>query len=222
MGADPNEGNPLRFTFTESYIPLEMLNQNNKRNIEDSDLEVLLNYGANVNQRYYDSDTPLQTAILEEEFECAYRLIEKGAHINAAPSKGQRGRTALQAAASVGDVDMVEHLLSKGADVNAPAALDNGATALQAAAIKGYLRVAQILLEHGADIDAKASIDNGRTAIDGAAEFGRLDMVQLLLDNYHGPKPVAELVQSAYAAAEKGNQWHVMDLLKSYQSDIYA
>jgi ankyrin repeat protein len=208
-GADPNEGSPLQATFTRR--------RPRKGGSKVDVVEVLLKYGADVNQRYYDTDTPLQTAILEEEFECAYRLIEKGAHVNAAPSKGERGRTALQAAASVGDVDMVEHLLSKGADVNAPAAVESGATALQAAAIKGYLRIAQILLEHGAEIDAKAGIDNGRTAIDGAAEFGRLDMVKFLLDNYHGLKPVAELVASAYAAAEKGNQWYVMDLLKNYR-----
>jgi hypothetical protein len=42
-------------------------------------------------------------------------------------------------------------------------------------------------------------------------------MVKLLLDNYHGSRPVTEPIQGAYATAEKGNQWHIMDLLKSYQ-----
>ena len=111
---------------------------------------------------------------------------------------------------------MVEFLLLKEAEVNTPAAPNHGVTALQAAAINGQLRIAQILLEHGADIDAAASLINGRTAIDGAAEFGRLDMVQLLLDNYHGPRLVADWVQSAYSAAKRGNQWHVMELLRSY------
>jgi ankyrin repeat protein len=73
----------------------------------------------------------LQKAIREEEFDCAYRLIEEGACINDTASKGEGGRTALQAAVSVGDVDMIEHLLFRGADVNAPAAVANGVTALQ-------------------------------------------------------------------------------------------
>ena len=154
---------------------------------------------------------------MDEEFDCAYRLIEAGACINDSASKGERGLTALQAAVSVGDVDMVEHLLLKGADVNAPAAVVNGVTALQAAAIKGYLRIAQILLEHGADIDAKAGIENGRTAIEGAAEFGRIDMVKLLLDNYQGPKLIPQMRDCAYKAAEKGNQWYVMDFLTTYE-----
>jgi ankyrin repeat protein len=180
-------------------------------------LEILLKYGADVNKRHYDNDTPLQKAIMEEEFDCAYRLIEAGACINDSASKGERGLTALQAAVSVGNVDMVEHLLLRGADVNAPAAVANGVTALQAATIKGYLRIAQILLEHGADIDAKAGIENGRTAIEGAAEFGRIDMVKLLLDNYQGPKLIPQMRDFAYKAAEKGNQWPVMDFLTAYE-----
>lgn len=152
-------------------------------------------------------------------FDCAYRLLEKGAKVNAAPSKGLRGRTALQAAAAVGEVTMVKQLLLKGAEVNAAAAMDNGATALQAAAINGHLQVAQILLEHGADICAAASPVNGRTAIEGAAEFGRLHMVELLLDNYHDPQPIANMVHSAFSAAKRGNQWHIMKLLESYRND---
>ena len=159
----------------------------------------------------------MQQAITGEEFDCAYRLIEAGAYINDPPSKGERGRTALQAAVSVGNVDMVEHLLLKGADVNAPAAVADGVTALQAAAIKGYLGIAQILLEHSADINAKAGIENGRTAIEGAAEFGRIDMVKLLLDNYQGPKSIPQMRDSAYKAAKKGKQWYVMELLTAYK-----
>jgi ankyrin repeat protein len=180
-------------------------------------LEILLKYGADANKRCYDYDIPLQKAIIEKEFSCAYRLIDMGALINDSASRGKGGRTALQAAVEVGDVDMVEHLLSRGADVNAPAAFVDGVTALQAAAIKGYLRIAQILIEHGADIGARAGIENGRTAIEGAAEFGRIDMVKFLLDNYHGPKAIPQLCDSAYKAAEKGNQWYVMDLLNSYE-----
>jgi ankyrin repeat protein len=223
MGADPNQGNPVELALTSAF-PFQMFSfqTQSKEYLRIAILELLLTYEANVNQRDDDSDTPLQAAIWQGASQCAYRLVEKEADVNAAPSKGLRGGTALQAAAAVGDVAMVEYLLRKGAEVNAPAVLDNGVTALQAAAIKGYLRVAQILLEHGADIDAPASPDNGRTAIDGAAEYGRLDMVQLLLDNYRGPQLVVNLVQSAYSAAIRGNQWHVMDLLESSQSDMYA
>lgn len=207
-GADTSEAGSLKSLFS---------GRKGKGDRWNEILEILFRYGADVNKRDYDQHTPLQAAILEEAFDCAYRMIEEGANVNAPASKVERGRTALQAAVSVGDVDMVEHLIEKGADINAPAAVDNGVTALQAAAIKGYLRLAQILLERGAEIDAKAGIENGRTAVEGAAEFGRIDMVKFLLDNYHGPKPIAEMCGSAYAAAEKGNQWFVMDMVTSYK-----
>lgn len=220
-GADPNKGCPLRENLTTSvsivYGPFPRTQQDKLSRLAVQ--ELLLMYNADVNQRDDDSDTPLQTAISRELFDSAYRLLEKGAKVNAAPSNGLRGRTALQAAATVGEVTMIEHLLSKGAEVNAAAAMDNGVTALQAAAIKGHLHVAQILLEHGADIGAAASPINGRTAIEGAAEFGSLHMVELLLDNYHGPQPVANLIHSAYSAAKRGNQWYVMKRLESYQKD---
>ncbi|KAI4210471.1 MAG: hypothetical protein LQ351_006697 [Letrouitia transgressa] len=209
-GADINQGCALLSFFgdneDEDYDDFKM-----------KILEVLLSYEVDVNKRYYNTDTPLQSAIKGEEFECAYLLIEAGARINDPASEGEEGRTALQAAASVGSVDLVEQLLLRGADVNTPAADVNGVTALQAAAIKGYLRIAQILLEHGADIDAEAGIKNGRTAIEGAAEFGRIDMVKFLLDNYQGPKPISEICVSAYKAAKKGNQWFVMELLENYE-----
>jgi len=219
-GADASQGFPLMsiFSNTSEEIPvMSFLSGCSYSSGCREILEILLRYGADANRRRHDRDTPLQKAILEEEFDCAYRLIEVGACINDIASKGRGGCTALQAAVSVGQVDMVEHLLSKGADVNAPAAVVNGVTALQAAAIKGYLRIAQILLEHGADIDAKAGIGNGRTAIEGAAEFGRIDMVKLLLDNYHGPKSIRQMCERAYKAAKRGNQWYVMELLEAYE-----
>ncbi|KAL9044309.1 MAG: hypothetical protein Q9214_002544 [Letrouitia sp. 1 TL-2023] len=214
-GADISQGCALLSVFCD-YIS-HLSSDSKERLRRKIIMEVLLKYRADVNRRYYDTDTALQKAIMAEEFECAQRLIEAGANINSPASKGNGGRTALQAAASVGNVDLIEQLISKGADVNAPAAFINGVTSLQAAAIKGYLRIAQILLEHGADIDAKAGIENGRAAIDGAAEFGRIDMVKYLLDNYQGPKAISEICASAYKAAEKGKQWFVMDLLKNYE-----
>jgi ankyrin repeat protein len=207
-GADASQGCPLSSVF--------QLNSDGERYDRLLELiELLLVHGADVNARDYDEGTALQRAIEEEEFYCAYQVIDNGACINAPASEGERGRTALQAAASAGDVDMVEHLLSRGADVNAPAVPKFGVTALQAAAIRGYLGIAKILLEHGADIDAEAAILNGRTAVDGAAEFGRIDMVKLLLDNYQGSK-ISEVIENAYLAAKEGCQWHVMELLKTY------
>jgi ankyrin repeat protein len=104
-GADVSQGSPLSNVFY-----LESFEERSDGLLEL--FEVLLEHGADVNARDYDEGTALQKEIEEQEFHCAYQLIENGACINAPASEGSLGRTALQAAASAGDVDMVEHLLS--------------------------------------------------------------------------------------------------------------
>ncbi|KAH7146763.1 ankyrin repeat-containing domain protein, partial [Dactylonectria estremocensis] len=70
-----------------------------------------------------------------------------GADVNVAAA-GYDGRTALQAAAQGGHLEVVEKLLAVGADVNGAAARDVGQTALQAADGRGHLEVVENLLEH--------------------------------------------------------------------------
>ncbi|KAH7146798.1 hypothetical protein B0J13DRAFT_441905 [Dactylonectria estremocensis] len=63
---------------------------------------------------------------------------------------GQQGqRTALQAAAKGGYLEIVEKLLAAGANVNAAAGYD-GRTALQAAAERGHLEIINRLKPAGA------------------------------------------------------------------------
>ncbi len=73
----------------------------------------------------------------------------------------------LQIAAAEGDLEMIELLLSYGADINAPASLRNGRTALQSALEKeGSLEVASLLLDKGADIFAPPASLGGVTALE--------------------------------------------------------
>ena len=57
-------------------------------------------------------------------------------------------------AASLGELEQVEQLLSQGIDVNQTD--DEGYSALQAAAENGYLEVVQLLVSKGADVQHKA------------------------------------------------------------------
>ena len=78
------------------------------------------------------------------------RLLAAKADVNA-PAAGNFGRTALQAAAGGGHLEVVERLLAAKADVNAPAAsIRGGRTALQAAAGGGHLEVVERLMDAGA------------------------------------------------------------------------
>ena len=73
-------------------------------------------------------------------------------------------------------------LLSKGANVNAPASAYKGGTALQLAAIQGDLKMVCKLLEKKAAVNAPGAKFGGRTALEGAAEYGRVGVLELLLD----------------------------------------
>ncbi|KAH0499817.1 hypothetical protein TgHK011_006983 [Trichoderma gracile] len=91
------------------------------------------------------------------------------------------GRTALQAAAERGHLNIVKLLLQLGAEVNAPPSPSAGRTALQAAAGGGFGAIVQLLLEHGAHVNAAAARYKGFTALQGACLQGRLELVDLLL-----------------------------------------
>lgn len=138
--------------------------------------------------------TLLEIAIKRGRMAIARRLVETGADVNGEPIcqpcrvatdrcyEYFSGRTPVQAAVEQGDLEMIEFLLSKGAWVNAPAALHMGATALQIASIKGYIGIARRLLAEKADCNAQAAPYHGRTALEAAAEHGRIEMIQILLN----------------------------------------
>ena len=70
--------------------------------------------------------------------------------------------TPLLAAALMGQTEMVEFLIRKGADVDAKGG--DGGTALHAAAFLGQYEVAKLLIENGADINARNN--DGATVMD--------------------------------------------------------
>ncbi|UOX38729.1 ankyrin repeat containing protein [Finch poxvirus] len=85
------------------------------------------------------------------------------------------GETALHRAASVGSLEVVEVLVSYGADVNARDI--TGSTPLISAS--PYVDTAKLLLEKGANINI-ADV-NGYTALHNAARYGSLESIYLFL-----------------------------------------
>jgi ankyrin repeat protein len=167
----------------------------------------------------YSLRTPIQLAAEINQPNAVNILLDHGAQINASAAT-DRGRTALQAAASSEDANltMIEILLSRGAEVNAPAAGDGGVTALQAAAIRGHINIALLLIERKADVNAPPALKDGRTAIDGAAEHGRLDMVQMLLNAGAVGDPFGRHgFKNAINLARENRHIVVADLLEDYE-----
>uniref|UniRef100_A0A7N2R224 Uncharacterized protein n=1 Tax=Quercus lobata TaxID=97700 RepID=A0A7N2R224_QUELO len=68
-------------------------------------------------------------------------------------SADEEGWAPLHSAASIGNLEIVEVLLSRGADINMKT--DGGRTALHYAASKGWMKIAEILISQGAKINLK-------------------------------------------------------------------
>ncbi|KAJ2983025.1 hypothetical protein NQ176_g983 [Zarea fungicola] len=109
---------------------------------------------------------------------------------------------ALQRAVEGQHQDIVELLISNGADINYPAEDVRGATALQWAALVGSMPIFTLLLDRGADVNAAAARIEGREALEAAAEHGRLGMVYMLLVRDREPETLGLRREAAAKRAE--------------------
>jgi hypothetical protein len=88
-----------------------------------------------------------------------------------------KGFTPLILAAYNDQKEVVDFLLSHGADINAQDAAGN--TALMGVCFKGYKDIAKKLLDAGADVNIRNA--NGAPALTFAATFGQLQIAEWLL-----------------------------------------
>jgi ankyrin repeat protein len=142
----------------------------------------------------------LNAAVTTGNLQLVRLLYDSGAR-NETRNVWIANKTALQSAASKGQIDIVKFLLSRGADVNADAGRD-GETVLQAAASTGIWKLVELVLEHhpndlyaaavtsinaGHDKTAMAlihrSIDldrpSGQTPLQAASSRGNEELVQI-------------------------------------------
>ena len=124
---------------------------------------VLLEYGADVNFGYYQA-TPLLLAVNHRDLIQAYQLVkvllDRKAKIDYCikPEGHESCDTALTIAAARGDIEIVELLLKRGADVNHKD--ERGWTALEYAYESCNLKMIRLLLEKGSDPFIKTNIGN--------------------------------------------------------------
>lgn len=95
------------------------------------------------------------SAYSQSDLEKVKRMLDARPDMLNAKHAEQGGQTMLHYAVWHNQRDVVEYLLSRGADVNARD--DNAATPLHVAAWKGHAEVAEMLLAKGADVNSKES-----------------------------------------------------------------
>jgi ankyrin repeat protein len=110
--------------------------------------------------------TPLQTAILNEQHEAVELLLERGANIEAV---SWRGTPLLLAVEDAPNEDIAGLLLDRGASAHAVKELD-GSTALHNAACSGLLVIMGRLIDMGLSVDVRDN--DGQTALHWACRSG--------------------------------------------------
>lgn len=129
--------------------------------------------GANINAIDDDGVTPLILSVLRNSGgEMTAYLISKGAEVNCT----LEGYTPLIIAAKEGYLDIVQVLISSGADIEA--AEETGMTSLMAAAREGHVEIVRVLLDAGAKWNTTTVA--GITALDIAEHFENAEIIELL------------------------------------------
>lgn len=124
----------------------------------------------------------------------------------------ESGPTLLKYAAEADRVDLLDALVTAGADVNAAWFSD---TPLGVAVSKGKLAAAAWLLDHGADVNGRASADDA-TPLHEAITSGQLKAVELLLDR--GADPTLTFGNPARNAVAQARFWEQDDIAAFLES----
>ena len=126
--------------------------------------------------------------------------------------------SALMAASYSGEKEIVQLLLKRGADPNAPGG--EYGSALIAASYSGEKEIVQLLLEHGSEINAQGS--KYGSALIAASYSGEKEIVQLLLEHGADINAQGGWYGSALIAASLSGEKEIVQLLLNKGADIDA
>ncbi len=175
-------------------------------------VKALVQGGALVNQRDEKDFTALLRALQKKDEAVAEVLLaQPGINLNA---QGSTGVTALMSYVNLRREEVVEKLLSGGADVNLQDA--DGDTALHYASQTGNLNILRMILKKRPDVNAKNSV--GGTPLMWTAVFGHQEAMQLLLENGADPSLKDNKGRTAQAWALENKQDEAAEVLKLAES----
>ena len=145
----------------------------------------------------------LITAALQGHEQCALRLIEAGADVNA---KSRDGFTATMGAANSESVEILSALLEAGTDVNAWYFGGRWATALIIAVERQNTNIVDLLIKAGADVNVKSG---GKTVLKRSVDLKNIEIICKLVetgavDDAQTDEGLTALMQVAANAVQLG------------------
>ncbi|KAJ6126631.1 hypothetical protein N7523_002243 [Penicillium sp. IBT 18751x] len=215
-GANPN------FMDNVKHGPLEtaILNDCGKDMIQ-----MLVDYGADINLKGYSGRTPLFTAVIAGKSTSVAFLLARGADVHVRESKD--GRTPLHfAAETAGSFDVVKMLVNVGSDVNC--LTESGMSPLHKAAYARLTDNVQALLDCGADVNLRtpAGQNDGQTAIHYCAKGwnSAKGVIQLLVDHGADVNSRDSQQRTPLLLTIEGNAQceHTAEVLLDHGADICA
>jgi ankyrin repeat protein len=184
--------------------------------IYDLTEHLIMKYPQQVNATGGNYVSPLGAALAREHFDVAQLLYEHGADVAV---RGYGNRTLLYAASRSGNRQIVEWVLSHGADLNLHSGLDCSTPLIQAA-LHGQVEVCHILLQHNAD---KNALDKrGQTPLHRASEGGYIEVARLFLDRRVDVNSLDNNLSTALHLASKRGHVDVAQVLLEHGVDVNA
>lgn len=123
--------------------------------------------------------------------------------------RNAQDETPLMLASLKGEIELVQALIAKSADVNKP-----GWTPLHYACTSGHVEVMRLLLAQHAYIDAESP--NGTTPLMMAAHYGTPGAVKLLLEEGADPMVKNQLGLSAIDFAQRANRKESAEIIAAF------
>ena len=140
-------------------------------------VQVLIDAGADVDNRNSDMQTPLHLASSEGTLDVVKLLVRAGAGVCVAD---EEGNTCLMFASREGHTEIVRYLLSL-PEMDVTQADSGGDTAWEWAQMWDQVEILQVLIDAGADLDKRGGTE--MTLLLCASSDGQLDVVKLLVSS---------------------------------------